>query len=418
MLIPPVSPWPYFAIFGFLLLVCLLTLLLNRERYSQLAAFLYLASLSLAIFATLVLSVIWDAQIASAVYYFTLVVLASGMVLRPRTTFAFATLSALFIAGLIVLSAVIWSFQDEAFVRHVIGATIPAMVLCYLMALVAWIYGNSLEGALARLAEQARELQEANEEIRAFSQAMEAKVEERTHELREFVAMVAHDLRNPLTVVRGYSEVLEEELTPSASQRQRQAVQTITKNTGHLIDLTEDLLQVSRLTTDAIQFEMEPLPIELVIEEVCTSFEPQLAEKRLGLKVELSPELPPVLGDPSHLSRVLSNLVGNACNYTPSGAIIVGARPVNGCVQVSVSDTGIGIPAADQKRLFTHFFRGEHELVRSSKGSGLGLLIARSIVEAHGGEIWVESEVDRGSTFHFTLPIAADTLSSGDKLSV
>jgi signal transduction histidine kinase len=185
-----------------------------------------------------------------------------------------------------------------------------------------------------------------------------------------------------------------------------------------MVDLTEDLLQVSRLTSGAIEFAMEPLPIELIIEDVCTSFGPRLAEKRLGLKVELPAELPAVLGDPSHLSRVLSNLVANACNYTPSGAIIVGARPVDGCVQVSVSDTGIGISPADQKRLFTHFFRGEHEIVRSNKGSGLGLLIARSIVEAHGGEMWVESELDKGSTFYFTLPVASDTFPPGQSLSV
>lgn len=418
MLIPPISPWPYFAVFGSLLLICLLALLLNRKRYSPLAAVLYLTSLSLAIFASLVLSVVWDAQVASVVYYFVLVVMASGMVLRPRSTYLFATLSALLIGGLIVLSAVVWSFEDESFTRQVIGSTIPAMVLCYLMALVAWIYGNSLEGALARLTKQTQELQEANQEIRAFSQTLEAKVEERTHELREFVAMVAHDLRNPLTVIGGYGEVLEEELAPNASQRQRQAVQTITKNTGHMIDLTEDLLQVSRLTSGSIEFEMEPVPLQLVIEDVCTSFEPRLAKKRLGLKVELPAELPIVLGDPSHLARVLSNLVANACNYTPSGAIIVGAQPVNGSVQVSVSDTGIGISSEDQKRLFTHFFRGEHEIVRSNKGSGLGLLIARSIVEAHGGEIWVESEIDKGSTFYFTLPVASNTLPPEASLSM
>ena len=418
MLIPPISRWPFFALFGMLLLICLLTLFLNRKQYSQLAAVLFLTCLSLAIFVALVLSVLWNAQVASAVYYFTLVVLASGMVLRPRTTFVFATLSALLIASLIVLAGVVWSFQDEAFARQIIGATIPAVVLCYLMALVAWIYGSSLEGALAQLTEQAHDLQEANREIRAFSQTLETKVEERTHELREFVAMVAHDLRNPLTVIRGYGEVLEGELAAGASPRQRQAVQTIARNTGHMIDLTEDLLEVSRLTSGSIEFEMEPLPLELVIEEVCTSFGPRLAEKRLGLKMELPAKLPTVLGDPSHLSRVLSNLVANACNYTPSGAIIVGARPVNGSVQVSVSDTGIGIPPAEQKRLFTHFFRGEHEIVRSNKGSGLGLLIARSIVEAHGGKIWVESEPDKGSTFYFTLPIASDTLPPEESLSV
>lgn len=336
MAIPPISPWPYFGIFGFLFLICLLTLLLNRKTYSPLAAVLYLSCLSLAIFANLVLSIVWNAQVASVIYYFTIVVLASGMVLRPRATFGFATFSALLIAALVILSAALWSFQDEAFTRQVIGTTVPAVILCYLMALVAWIYGNSLEGALARLTEQAHELQDANEEIRAFSRTLEAKVEERTRDLREFVAMVAHDLRSPLTVIRGYAEVLEEELPDAASQRQLRAVETITNNTDHMIDLTDDLLEVSRLRAGTIHFHMEPLPVQSVIEQVCTSFERRLAEKRLGLKVDLAPDLPPVLGDPAHLSRVLRNLVANAYDYTPSGAIIVGARPVDGCVQVSV----------------------------------------------------------------------------------
>ncbi len=276
------------------------------------------------------------------------------------------------------------------------------------MAIVAWLYGSSLEGALRQLTERSQQLQQANEEIRAFSRTLEGTVAERTQELREFTSMVAHDLRNPLTVIRGYTEILQEGQGPQSDEKQWRGLQTIATNVEHMLHLTDDLLELSHLRSGAAQFDMEPLPIEAVIEEVCTSFQPRLAEKHLGLKVELTPELPPVWGDHLRLAQVLNNLMGNAFDYTPSGAIIVGAWPVDGWVEVSVSDTGIGIPPEEQKRLFTHFFRGEHEVVRSRKGTGLGLVIAHSIVAAHSGKIWVESEVGKGSTFHFTLPVATD----------
>jgi signal transduction histidine kinase len=413
MLVPPVSPWPYFVIFGLLLLVSLISLVLNRKTYSIVAAWLWLISLTLAIFVNLVLSIYWNLEIASSVYYFGLTVLAAGVILKPTATFGIATLIALLIGVLFLVGAQVGSLQNEAFARHLIGNTIPPVIFCYLMALLAWLYGSSLEGALRRLTEQSQQLQAANEEIRAFSRTLEDKVEERTQELREFMSMVAHDLRNPLTVISGYAEILQEESAPPSHARQDRAVNTISANVEHMLHLTDDLLELSRLRSGTIQFDMEPLPIKIVIEEVCASFEPQMAEKRLGLKLELPPGLPLIWGDHFRLTQVLNNLVSNAYNYTPSGAVIVAAQPGNGLVKVSVSDTGIGIPPDELQRLFTHFFRGEHEVVRRQKGIGLGLSIAQSIVQAHGGDIWAESEVGKGSTFHFTLPIAQSQLSDG-----
>ena len=409
MVVPPVSPWPYFAIFGVLLLVSLISLVLNRKTYSVVAAWLWLISLTLAIFANLVISILGNLEIAPVIYYFGLAVLAAGVILSPAATFGIATLSALLIGVLFFIGAQVGSLQDEPFARHVMGNTIPAVIFCYLMALVAWLYGRSLEGALRQLTEQSQQLQAANEEIRAFSRTLEAKVEDRTHELREFVSMVAHDLRGPLTVIGGYAEVLEEDLAADPRERPHRAIHTISTNAEQMLSMTDDLLEISRLESGAVQFHMEPVAIDLVIEEVCASFQRQLREKRLGLKLELPAKLPRVWGDHIRLTQVLNNLVGNAYNYTPSGAIIIGARPVDGQVEIRVTDTGIGIPPEEQKRLFSHFFRGEHEVVREQEGTGLGLSIARSIVEAHGGEIWVESEVEKGTTFLFTVPVAADS---------
>jgi len=404
MLTPPISQWYYFVMFGTLLLVSLVTLTLNRKVYSQLGAMLWLLSLTAAIFVSALIVALADLQLTQNIYFFSLAVLASGMILNPRATFGFATLTTLLSAILFVLVGQAGSFEDEQILRNIVGVTVPAVILYYLMALIAWLYGSSLEGALQRLTEQSQQLKRANIEIHAFSRELEGKVEERTQELREFVSMVAHDLRSPLTTIRGYAELLQEDLGPAPNERQERALDTISANVGHMLRMTDELLEISRSRSGTARFDMEPLPIEAVIEEVCAGFEQLAARKNLELSKKVPPNLPRVSGDHFHLTQVLNNLLANACNYTPSGEIIVSARPLDGFVEVSVADTGIGIPPKDQRRLFTDFFRGEHHLVRKHKGTGLGLAIARSIIEAHGGEIWVESEVGSGSTFRFTLP--------------
>ena len=409
MMIPIIGAWwPYVIIFAVLLCCCALSVFLSRRGQLRPAGYLFLFALSLSILGVMLGGILDQGVFGFVIYFFPLPVLAAGMVLGPRATFGFATVNSVLIVLMALVAYIVLPIDVDTYGNTVLAVAIPALILCYLMALVAWLYGNSLEGALRQLTEQSQQLQKANLEIHAFSRSLEAKVEERTQELREFVSMVAHDLRSPLTVIRGYTEILQEEQEPPPNQRQERALDTISTNVEHMLQMTEELLELSRLQSGTVQFDMEVLPIEVVIEEVCTSFEQQVAEKRLGLKVEIPPDLPRVQGDHSHLTQVLYNLVVNAYNYTPSGAIIVGARPLDGFVEVSVSDTGIGIPPEDQQRLFSHFFRGQHHLVRSQKGSGLGLAIARSIVEAHGGEISVESEVDKGSTFRFTLPQATE----------
>jgi signal transduction histidine kinase len=404
MLVPPISPLPFFVTFGLLLLVCLATLVLNRQGYYLPAALLFLGSVTLAIFGVELTGLLQAQVLSFGIYFFPFTVLGAGMLLGSRSTFVFATLNVVPIVILGLVAGSQASPESELIVAEVMGITIPAAVLCYLMALVAWLYTSSLEKALHQLRNRSRELEVANKEIRAFSRTLEDKVEERTQELREFVSMVAHDLRNPLTTVQGYTELMQEEQLGSMSPSQLRALKTVANNIQHMILLTEDLLEISRLQSGGVQFHMEPLPIEGVIHEVCTGFEQRLHEKHLGLKMDLPSQLPPVLGDRFRLTQVLNNLVGNACNYTPSGAIMIGAQPSNGYVEISVSDTGIGIPPEELKRLFTHFFRGDHEVVRGQKGTGLGLTITRSIVEAHGGTIWVESEVNKGTTFRFTVP--------------
>ncbi len=400
--------WPYYVIFAVLLCCCALSAFLNRKGHLRPAAYLFLLTVSLSIFGVILAAALNQHVVGHVIYYFPLTVLAAGMILGSRATFGFATVNSALIVIISLVAYLLFDVDAVTYADEVLATAIPALILCYLMALVAWLYGSSLEGALQRLIEQSQQLRRANIEIHAFSRELESKVEERTQELRVFVSMVAHDLRSPLTAIRGYAELLQEDLGPAPNQRQERALGTISANVGHMLKMTDELLEISRLRSGTARFDMETLPIEAVIEEVCAGFEQQAARKGLELTNKLPPNLPRVSGDYFHLTQVLNNLLTNACDYTPSGEIIVSARPLDGFVEVSVADTGIGIPPEDQRRLFTDFFRGEHRLVRSHKGTGLGLAIARSIIEAHCGEIWVESEVDKGSTFRFTLPQAPE----------
>ncbi len=400
------SSWVYKLTFGGLLACCVLSFVLNRAGQVGLAAVLFTLSLTLAIFGVILFGVFEQAVVGWAIYYFLVPVLVAGMVVGARATFGFATLSVLLIAVITLVARRVLPYDPLYWEEDVLGVVIPAGLLCYVMAIVAWLYGRSLEEALRRVTEQSQQLSTANEVIRAFSRTLEEKVEDRTRELRDFVSMVAHDLRNPLTVIRGITDLLLEEQTGEVDQRQNRQIGMMATNVEHMLELTDDLLEISRLHAGSVEFDMEALPIQVVIEEVCSGFEPQLAAKRLGLKVDLSPDMVPVWADHLRLTQVLNNLVANACNYTPAGAIFVSAQRVGGLVEVSVADTGIGISTEDQKRLFGQFFRGEHEVVRKTKGTGLGLAISQAIVEAHGGQIWVESEVGRGSTFYFTVPVA------------
>ncbi|MGD9316476.1 MAG: histidine kinase dimerization/phospho-acceptor domain-containing protein, partial [Anaerolineae bacterium] len=208
------SSWIYLSVFGILLGCCIVSFLLNRWSHFIVASALFTLGLMLAILAVVVAGIFEFGLLGFVIYYLPLTVLVAGMLFGSRATFGFAALNTLLIIAVTLLTYSTISMDTETLAGDVLAVAIPAAVLCFLMALVAWLYGSSLEGALRRLTEQSQQLQIANEEIRAFSRTLEDKVEDRTYELREFVAMVAHDLRNPLTVISGYAEILQEEPTP------------------------------------------------------------------------------------------------------------------------------------------------------------------------------------------------------------
>lgn len=224
----------------------------------------------------------------------------------------------------------------------------------------------------------------------------------------EFMSVASHELKIPMTSIKGYAKLLTLGAGGDLNARQREFLEIISANVDRMDRLVADLLDVSRIEAGRLRLEMGRVDLNEVIETVIQSVRAQIEAKRLTLTLDIPTTLPPVWGDHGRVVQILTNLISNAYKYTPDGGQIHIA--VNGkssrCLNISVSDTGVGISPEDQQKLFTKFFRADDPRVRDVPGTGLGLSITRSLVEIHGGEIWLQSEPDRGTTFTFTLPIA------------
>ncbi len=227
----------------------------------------------------------------------------------------------------------------------------------------------------------------------------------------EFVSFVSHELKQPMTSMKGYTDLLMKGIGGPLNEDQMQFLTVIRSNVGRMDRLVQDLLDVSRIESGRLRLEMSQVQPEEVVSESVRAFEQEITNKNQEIHIHMDAPLPPVAGDRGRLIQVLTNLVSNACKYTPEkGEITIGVKPITAedqaLVQWSVQDTGIGMTKEELERLFTKYFRSDNPMVRSVQGTGLGLVITQSIIELHGGQIWVESEPNQGSTFSFTIPIA------------
>lgn len=223
----------------------------------------------------------------------------------------------------------------------------------------------------------------------------------------EFVSTVSHELRTPMTSIKGYADLLLMGAVGTLTDEQERFLTIIKSNTDRLTLLVNDLLDISRIESGRLILTPKVVRIDDLIAQVITTMAARAAERKLELHSDLPPVLPEVFVDPDRVIQVLTNLVGNACRYTPSGGQITVLASMHADeIQVSVRDTGIGISEEDQQRLFSRFFRSDDPTVQEAPGTGLGLSITKSLVEMHGGQIWVESELGHGSTFTFSLPTA------------
>jgi two-component system, OmpR family, phosphate regulon sensor histidine kinase PhoR len=226
---------------------------------------------------------------------------------------------------------------------------------------------------------------------------------------KDFVANVSHELRTPLTAIQGFAETL---LTGALEDKNnnRRFVEIIGNHAARLARLSNDLLRLSQIEAGKLNADFQLVELKPLVDSGVEAARAAAAQKGLNIAaLSLPVDLPCVRGDASLLRDVLRNLLDNAIQYTPAGGRVeVGAAVDHGSAVVIVSDTGIGIPQADQSRIFERFYRVDAARSREVGGTGLGLSIAKHIVEAHGGKIWVESAVGSGSRFHFSIPLNRD----------
>ena len=221
---------------------------------------------------------------------------------------------------------------------------------------------------------------------------------------RQLIGDVAHELRTPLTAIKGSMEALLDKKLPASKETYHQ----IYLEAERLNSLVDDLQELSRVEAGAYDMRLHPVKLAALTKMLIKRFARQFEEKHVVLTIELPADLPPVLADEQRILQVLSNLISNALRYTPAGGeVTVTCSQQGDQVRTTVKDTGIGIPQEHLSHVFTRFYRIDKSRSRQAGGSGIGLTIAKHLVESHGGQIWVESAGrDKGSAFTFTLPIA------------
>jgi PAS domain S-box-containing protein len=259
--------------------------------------------------------------------------------------------------------------------------------------------------------------EDVTERLRAEARLVEALETERqaVEQLREvdrvkdaFVSSVSHELRTPITSILGYTQLLEEGDLGELEPAQLDAVRRVGNNSNRLLSLISELLTLSRVQAEGIGTTAQVVDLGQVVVAGLAVLSPTVARRDVELTVELPGRPVPVTGDREMLERVVINLTDNAVKFTPDGGqVTIVLISESGAAVLEVADTGIGVPANEQQRLFDRFFRSSLAQQRAIPGSGLGLSIAHKIVEEHGGTLEVRSEAGQGSTFRVRLPAAA-----------
>jgi len=248
--------------------------------------------------------------------------------------------------------------------------------------------------------------EQLKEKVIELEQANIALEEASRHKSR-FLAGVSHELRTPLNAIIGFSELLLDGVPGEINEEQREFLADILTNGQHLLNLINDILDLSKVEAGKMEFELEAVDLGEAITEAVETIRPALDDKKHRLEVSLEPGLPPVCADRNRLRQVLLNLLSNAIKFTPPGGEIgIEAVREGDCCRVSVVDNGIGIRKQDQARIFEAFAQAKAPDGQTVQGTGLGLTLCRQFVQRMGGRIWVESKYGKGSRFSFTLPLA------------
>jgi signal transduction histidine kinase len=260
------------------------------------------------------------------------------------------------------------------------------------------MFTSTAQQFLERLAGRAASAIQNARLYRAVQDANQAKT--------RFVSVVTHELRIPMTSIKGYTDLLRGGMVGPINEMQTNFLEVIRNNVERMSVLVSDLSDISHIETGRMKLSLSAGKLGENVKQVVQTVQPKIEEKQQTLTVDLPEDLPPVNVDPNRLAQVLTNLVSNASKYTdPEGKIDLRARLEGDFIRVEVSDSGLGISAEDQKRLFTQFFRSDDPMVREQQGWGLGLNVTQRLVELMGGQIGAQSEYRKGSLFWFTVPV-------------
>ncbi|HKJ38231.1 MAG TPA: HAMP domain-containing sensor histidine kinase, partial [Anaerolineales bacterium] len=300
---------------------------------------------------------------------------------------------------------------NEALLYAALTAILAALALSFLFSRSVVAPVLTMSRATQRIADgrydervQAIGEDELSQLATRFNQMAE-KLDQIESMRRQLIGDVSHELRTPLTAIKGSMEGLMDGVLPANDE----TFQQIHAEADRLNRLVDDLQELSRVEAHAYDLDFRSLDASSLVQTVAKRLAPQAQSKRISLDLDLTPDLPPILADEDRAIQILTNLTGNALQYTPEdGQVTISVTRINDEVQFSIHDTGIGIPPEHLSHIFDRFYRVDKSRSRQSGGgSGIGLTIARALVEAHDGRIWVESQGERkGSTFHFTLPVA------------
>ena len=259
-------------------------------------------------------------------------------------------------------------------------------------------------GLLTTFADQAAI---AIENVRLFDEIQDKsrQLEVASQHKSQFLANMSHELRTPLNAILGYTELMADGIYGELPEKTIDVLKRLESNGRHLLGLINDVLDLSKIEAGQLVLELSDYSLEDIAQTVRSTLEPLAADKKLAFKVEVAAKMPPGRGDGRRLTQVLINLVGNAIKFTDAGEVVITAGATDGSFHLSVRDTGPGISAADQAKLFQEFQQADNAITKKKGGTGLGLAISKRIIEMHGGKIGVESQVGQGSTFSFTVPV-------------
>jgi signal transduction histidine kinase len=255
---------------------------------------------------------------------------------------------------------------------------------------------QSYAGLEQRVADRTRELQEKSRQLEVASQHKS-----------QFLANMSHELRTPLNAVLGYAELMADGVYGELSEKAQGVLGRIQANGKHLLGLINDVLDLSKIEAGQFTLAVEPYSVGSIVQSVVASTESLASGKGIRLAAEIAPDLPAGTGDERRLTQVLLNIVGNAIKFTDQGEVVIVAQRDGEIFDIAVRDTGPGIAAENQAKIFGEFQQVDDSSTRRKGGTGLGLAITRKIVEMHRGTITVESMLGAGATFRVRIPIHA-----------